>query len=85
LRVVASGSFNSFGLALDRDWNLFTNDNDREAMPAMYVPARLLHVTPHADFGWPRGWMASKSPDRADLLETMYDGLGREAPVGVNG
>jgi len=83
LRVVAGGTFNSFGLAFDRHWNLFTNDNDREAMPAMYVPARLLHVTPHAYFSWPRGWMASKSPDRADLLETMYSGMGRAAPVGM--
>ncbi|MFV2066814.1 MAG: hypothetical protein ACC645_07505 [Pirellulales bacterium] len=83
LRVVAGGTFNSFGLAFDHHWNLFTNDNDREAMPAMYVPARLLHVTPHAYFSWPRGWMARKSPDRADLLETMYGGMGRAAPVGM--
>ena len=27
-----------------------------------------MHYTPHADFAWPRGWMASKSPDRADLV-----------------
>src|SRR5262249_39767021 len=45
-----------------------------------YAPARLLHVTPHIDFGWPRGWMASKSPDRADLVETMSAKLGRGVP-----
>lgn len=83
LQVVARGLFRGCGLTFDRHWNLFTDDNDREAMPVQYVPARLLHVTPHADFGWPRGWMAAKSPDRADLLETMFDGLGREAPVGL--
>lgn len=83
LQVVARGIFRSCGLTFDRHWNLFTDDNDREAMPVQYVPARLLHVTPHADFGWPRGWMAAKSPDRADLLETMHEGLGREAPVGL--
>ncbi len=83
LQVVARGIFRSCGLAFDRHWNLFTDDNDREAMPVQYVPARLLHVTPRAYFSWPRGWMASKSPDRADLLETMYSGLGRSAPVGL--
>lgn len=83
LQVVARGIFRPCGLAFDRNWNLFTDDNDREAMPVQYVPARLLHVTPRADFGWPRGWMAAKSPDRADLLETMTASLGREAPVGL--
>ncbi|MBI4603203.1 MAG: HEAT repeat domain-containing protein [Planctomycetes bacterium] len=83
LEVVARGTFNSFGLAFDRAWSLFTNDNDREAMPDLYVPARLLHVTPRAYFGWPRGWLASKSPERSDLLETVYEGMGRAAPVGL--
>ena len=32
------------------------------ACPTSTPRARLLHVMPHADFGWPRGWMASKSP-----------------------
>ncbi len=83
LQVVAGGIFRPCGLAFDQHWNLFTNDNDREAMPVQYVPARLLHVTPQAYFSWPRGWMVSKSPDRHDLLETMFGGLGREAPVGL--
>src|SRR6185295_1957514 len=61
------------------EWNLFTNDNDHESMADRYAPAKLLHVTPHIDFGWPRGWMASKSPDRYDLIEPMCD-LGRGAP-----
>src|SRR5205807_473614 len=55
--------------------------SSRLALPALYVPGRLLHITPHADFGWPRGWMPSKTPDRADLLETMFDGMGRAVPV----
>ncbi len=83
LQVVSRGIFRPCGLAFDRYWNLFTDDNDREAMPVQYVPARLLHVTPHSYFSWPRGWMAAKSPDRADLLEILYGGLGREAPVGL--
>ena len=83
LQVVARGVFASFGLTFDRHWQLFSSDNDREAMPFRYVPARMLHITPHADFGWPRGWMPSKTPERSDLLETLYEGLGRDAPVGM--
>ena len=80
LQVVAGGLRGPVGLAFDRDWNLFTNDNDHESRADLYAPARLLHVTPHADFAWPRGWMASKSPDRADLLEPMIADLGRGVP-----
>ncbi len=82
LQVVARGLRNSCGLTFDRDWNLFTNDNDHEQMPADYVPGRLNHVTPHTYFSWPRGWMLSKTPDRMDLLETMISTLGRAVPVG---
>jgi putative heme-binding domain-containing protein len=81
-QVVARGTRNSVGLTFDRHWNLFTNDNDHESIPSDYVPGRLLHVIPHAYFSWPRGWLVSKTPDRADLLETMTDGLGRFVPVG---
>jgi putative heme-binding domain-containing protein len=81
-QVVARGLRNSCGLTFDRDWNLFTNDNDHEQMPADYVPGRLNHVTPHTYFSWPRGWMVSKTPDRMDLLETMISTLGRAVPVG---
>ncbi|HUY34261.1 MAG TPA: TIM barrel protein [Pirellulales bacterium] len=80
LRVVAVGLRGPVGLAFDNEWNLFTNDNDHESRADQYAPARLLHVTPHADFAWPRGWMPSKSPDRADLLETMNADLGRGVP-----
>ena len=48
-----------------------------------YSPARLLHVAPRAHFFWPRGWTASMSPDRFDLLEIANTGMGREAPVGL--
>jgi len=81
-RIVARGLRNSCGLCFDQHWNLFTNDNDHEQMPAQYVPGRLNHVTPHTYFSWPRGWMLSKTPDRADLLETMFEGMGRAVPVG---
>lgn len=80
LRVVATGFRGPVGLAFDRNWNLFSNDNDHESRADLYAPARLLHVTPHADFAWPRGWIASRSPDRADLLEPMNAALGRGVP-----
>jgi putative heme-binding domain-containing protein len=82
LQVVARGLRNCCGLVFDRDWNLFGNDNDHESAPQAYVPGRLIHVTPHSDFGWPRGWMPQITPDRADLLETMFGGMGRAVPVG---
>jgi len=81
-QVVARGVRNSCGLAFDRHWNLFANDNDHESIPAGYVPGRLLHVTPRAYFSWPRGWMVHKQPGRADLLETMNRDMGRAVPVG---
>ena len=80
LRVVAGGLRGPVGLTFDRGWDLFTNDNDHESRPDRFAPARLLHVSPHADFAWPRGWMASKSPERSDLLEPMSAALGRGVP-----
>lgn len=81
-QVVARGTRNSCGIVFDSHWNLFSHDNDHEGVPTNYTPGRLLHVTPHADFAWPRGWMVSKTPERADLLETMFSGMGRAVPVG---
>ncbi|MBI3862692.1 MAG: c-type cytochrome [Planctomycetia bacterium] len=80
VEVVATGLRGPVGLAFDTEWNLFTNDNDHESMADRYAPAKLLHVTPHIDFGWPRGWMASKSPDRFDLIEPVSADLGRGVP-----
>lgn len=79
---VARGLRNCCGLAFDAEWNLFGNDNDHESMPQDYVPGRLLHITPHAFFSWPRGWLAGKQPWRADLLDTLNPQLGRYVPTG---
>lgn len=81
LSVVAAGTRNDCGLVFDRDWNLFGTDNDHESIPTEYVPGRFLHVTPHAYFSWPRGWMPEKQPWRSDLLQTMDANLGRYVPV----
>lgn len=79
ISVVASGLRGPVGLAFDTAGNLFTNDNDHESRADQYAPARLLHVIDGVDFAWPRGWAASKSPDRFDLIEPMCD-LGRGVP-----
>lgn len=81
-QIVARGLRNSCGLCFDSNWNLFTNDNDHEGMPHLYVPGRLNYVAPYSDFSWPRGWMRSMTPDRADLLDTINTKLGRFVPVG---
>jgi putative heme-binding domain-containing protein len=81
-QIIAGGLRNACGLAFDSHWNLFSNDNDHESMPAQYVPGRMIHVTPHSYFSWPRGWLTSKTPERADMLETMTDDMGRAVPVG---
>src|SRR5690606_31048802 len=80
VEVIATGLRGPVGLTFDRDWNLFTNDNDHESRADRYAPARLLHVVPGIDFGWPRGWIASMSPERSDLVETMSTDLGRGVP-----
>ncbi len=80
--VVADGLRNPCGMAFDRQWNLFANDNDHESMPAQYVPGRLVHITPGAFFSWPRGWMPEKQAGRLDLLDTLHPDVGRYVPVG---
>jgi putative heme-binding domain-containing protein len=82
-RQVAGGLRGCVGLCFDHSWNLFTNDNDHESKPDLYTPARLMHVSQGIDFAWPRGWIASKSPDRFDLVETMLPAPGRGVPVGM--
>lgn len=81
LALVARGIRNCCGLAFDTNWNLFGNDNDHESLPNEYVPGRLLNITPHAYFSWPRGWLIEKKPWRADLLDTLNPDLGRYVPT----
>ena len=81
LRSFSRGLRNPCGLCFDKNWNLFTNDNDHEGLPSAYVPGRLLHVTEGSYFSWPRGWLQSKSPDRVDILPSLNEELGRFVPV----
>ena len=81
LRSFARGLRNPCGLCFDQNWNLFTNDNDHEGIPSQYAPGRLMHVTEGSYWSWPRGWMQSKTPDRADILPMVNDEMGRAVPV----
>ena len=81
LRSFSRGLRNPCGLCFDKHWNLFTNDNDHEGLPSAYVPGRMLHVSEGSYFSWPRGWLQSKSPDRADILPSLNEELGRFVPV----
>ena len=80
-RSFSRGLRNPCGLCFDKNWNLFTNDNDHEGLPSLYAPGRLLHVTEGSYFSWPRGWLVSKSPDRADILPAVNEEMGRAVPV----
>ncbi len=82
LEPIARGLRNCCGLAFDANWNLFGNDNDHESRPDEYVPGRLVQITPHAYFSWPRGWLIEKHPWRRDLLDTLNPNLGRYVPTG---
>ncbi len=44
----STGHWNAFGMAYDLAGNLFSTDNDPNAIP----PNRLLHIVPGADFGY---------------------------------
>lgn len=44
----STGHWNAFGMAYDLDGNLFSTDNDPNAIP----PNRLLHIIPGADYGF---------------------------------
>ena len=81
LRSFSRGLRNPCGLCFDKNWNLFTNDNDHEGLPSMYAPGRLMHVTEGSYWSWPRGWMQSKTPDRADILPMVNEEMGRAVPV----
>jgi putative membrane-bound dehydrogenase-like protein len=52
LKLVATGFWNAFGLAFNRDGYLFCVDNDPDSRP----PCRLLDVVTGADFGYKYGY-----------------------------
>ena len=63
-RVVASGTRGSVGIAMDRRWNLFSNDNDHESIADRYSPARLLQArSPSLDLDCLYGLGPALTPD----------------------
>lgn len=81
LQSWARGLRNPCGLCFDGSGNLLTNDNDHEGIPSLYAPGRLLQITEGAYYSWPRGWLRSKTPDRADLWPSLNEEMGRAVPV----
>lgn len=83
VQLVAGGLRNPRDLRFTADGDLFTADDDadRDVGLPWYRPARLLLVTPGAEFGWRSGW--AKWPDYfADSLPAVFD-TGRSRPSGI--
>lgn len=83
LEVIASGLRNAYGVAVDRDGELFSFDADMEwdiGMP-WYRPTRVLHLVSGGDYGWRYG--SAKWADwYADSLPAVVD-IGAASPTGV--
>lgn len=83
VRVIAGGLRNPLDIAFNHDGELFTFDADmeRDVGASWYMPTRVLHIVPGADFGWRRGtgrWPAWY----ADTLPSVVD-IGLSSPTGV--
>lgn len=83
VQVFAGGLRNPLDIAFNRDGHLFTFDADmeRDLGTPWYMPTRVLHVVPGADFGWRRGtgrWPAYY----ADTLPSAID-IGLSSPTAV--
>ncbi len=83
LRLFAGGLRNPLDIAFNRDGECFTFDADmeRDIGAPWYMPTRVLHVVPGADFGWRRGtgrWLSYF----ADTLPSVVD-IGLSSPTGI--
>ena len=83
VRLVAGGMRNPLDIAFNKAGELFTFDADmeRDVGTPWYMPTRVLHVVPGADFGWRRGtgrWPAWYP----DTLPSVVD-IGLASPTGV--
>ncbi len=81
--LLAGGLRNPLDIAFN-DWgDLFTFDADmeRDVGTPWYMPTRVLHVVPGADFGWRRG--TGRYPAwYADTLPSVID-IGLSSPTGI--
>jgi putative heme-binding domain-containing protein len=83
VELVAGGMRNPLDIAFNRDGELFTFDADmeRDVGTPWYMPTRVLHLVPGADFGWRRG--TGRFPAwYPDTLPSVVD-IGLSSPTGI--
>ena len=83
IELVAGGLRNPLDIAFNRDGELFTFDADmeRDVGTSWYMPTRVLHGVPGADFGWRRG--TGRFPSwYVDTLPSVVD-IGLSSPTGI--
>lgn len=83
IELVAGGLRNPLDIAFNREGELFTFDADmeRDVGASWYMPTRVLHVVPGADFGWRRG--TGRFPSwYVDTLPSVVD-IGLSSPTGI--
>lgn len=83
MELIAGGLRNPLDLAFNHEGELFTFDADmeRDVGASWYMPTRVLHIVPGADFGWRRG--TGRFPAwYADALPSVID-IGLSSPTGV--
>lgn len=83
ITLLAGGLRNPLDIAFNHEGDLFTFDADmeRDVGTPWYMPTRVLHVVPGADFGWRRG--TGRFPAwYADTLPGVID-IGLSSPTGI--
>lgn len=83
VQLMAGGLRNPLDIAFNREGDLFTFDADmeRDVGASWYMPNRVLHVVPGADFGWRRG--TGRYPAYyADTLPSVVD-IGLSSPTAI--
>lgn len=83
VQLMAGGLRNPLDIAFNREGDLFTFDADmeRDVGAHWYMPTRVLHVVPGADFGWRRG--TGRYPSYyIDTLPSVID-IGLSSPTAV--
>ncbi|MBL9143777.1 MAG: hypothetical protein JNM99_08850 [Verrucomicrobiaceae bacterium] len=83
VQLFAGGLRNPLDLTFNREGDLFTFDADmeRDVGSPWYMPTRVLHVVPGADFGWRRG--TGRYPSYyIDTLPSVID-IGLSSPTAV--
>lgn len=78
LRRQSTGHWNAFGMAFDKDGNLFSTDNDPNSTP----PNRLLHIVPGADFGYEYRYGRSGRHPLVSWYGEIPGTLGMVGPLG---